>query len=144
SFYVPYDSAGCFAYAHSVIGSMEDLDAAQLADVQAFFDLYYAPNNATLVVAGAFEPQVARELIQEYFGPIPGREDPPPVACADPFTALPADVTVPDPNAVLPAVYISYAGVSADHTDAPALEVLGRILGGGESSRLYQRLVRGE
>jgi zinc protease len=70
-FYAPYDSAGCFAYAHSVIGSMEDLDAAQLEDVQAFFDTYYAPNNATLTLVGAFDPEVAGQLIHQYFSGIP-------------------------------------------------------------------------
>jgi len=52
----PFDSAGCFAYAHTVIGSMDDLNAAQLPDVRAFFDTFYAPNNAALVVVGDFKP----------------------------------------------------------------------------------------
>ena len=52
----PFDSTSCFAYAHTVIGSMTDLDSAKTADVQAFFDTYYAPNNATLVVTGDLQP----------------------------------------------------------------------------------------
>src|SRR5207245_3684473 len=59
----PFDSSTCFAYAHTVIGSMADLDAARLPDVQAFFDTYYAPNNATLVVVGDFTPAQLRRLI---------------------------------------------------------------------------------
>jgi len=143
-YYAPYDSSSCFAYAHSPIGSMEDLDAAQLEDVQEFFDLYYTPNNATLAVVGAFDPAVARELIETYFGPIPRGADPPTVECVDPFAALPVDLTIPDSNAVLPAVFLSYGTVASDHPDAAALEVLGWILGSGQSSRLYQRMVREE
>src|SRR4029077_16029411 len=52
----PYDSAGCFPYSHSVIGSMDDLNTATLSDVRTFFDTYYAPNTATLVVTGDFPP----------------------------------------------------------------------------------------
>jgi len=143
-FYAVYDSASCFPYAHSVIGSMEDLDAAELPDVQEFFDLYYAPNNATLTVSGAFDQAQARDLIQEYFGPIPRGQDPPQVSCEEPFSHLPVAMEVPDPNVQLPGIWISYGTVERRHPDAPALEILGRILGSGESSRLHQRLVRGE
>jgi len=139
----PYDVAGCYPYAHSVIGSMEDLDAAELSDVQEFFDLYYAPNNATLVVSGAFDPMAARELIETYFSSIPRGSDPPGVTCTEPFSGLPLERTIHDPNAVLPAVFVSYGGVAVEHPDAPALEVLGRVLGSGQSSRLYQQMVRG-
>ncbi|HWV56875.1 MAG TPA: pitrilysin family protein [Longimicrobiales bacterium] len=139
----PYSAAGCFPYAHSLIGTMDDLDAAELADVQEFFDLYYAPNNATLVVAGAFDAEVARELIDSYFGSIPRGDDPPGVTCENPFAQLPRDTTIYDTNAVLPAVFVSYGGVAIGHPDSPALEVLARVLGIGQSSRLYQQLVRG-
>jgi zinc protease len=144
SFYAAYDSASCFAYAHSVIGSMEDLDAAELPDVQAFFDLYYAPNNATLTIVGAFDPAQAQELVEEYFGGIPRGSDPPEAPCEEPFSHLPVEMEVHDPNAQLPAAWISYGGVERSHPDAPALGVLGQILGSGQSSRLHLRLVRGE
>jgi len=143
-YYATYDSASCFAYAHSVIGSMEDLDAAELPDVQEFFDLYYAPNNATLTIVGDFDPAVARELVEEYFGPIPRGDDPPRVECEEPFSHLPVEMRVHDTNATLPAAFVAYGTVSTAHTDAAALDVLARILGSGQSSRLYQRLVRGE
>jgi zinc protease len=143
-YYAPYDSTSCFAYAHSVIGSMEDLDAAQLDDVQRFFDLYYAPNNATLVVAGAFDTAEARGLIEEYFGPIPRGQDPPPVECTDAFRGLPVRQTIDDPNARLPGMMISYGAVQTGHEDSHAITLLASILGQGESSRMHQRLVRGE
>ena len=143
-YYAAYDSASCFTYAHSVIGSMEDLDAAELPDVQEFFDLYYAPNNATLVVVGAFDPGEARGLVEEYFAEIPRGNDPPQMSCEDPFSHLPVELEVSDPNAQLPAVWISYGIIERDHPDAPALGVLGQILGSGQSSRLNVRLVREE
>src|SRR5438477_7418214 len=72
----PFDSATCFPYAHTVIGSMADLDAAKLPDVQAFFDSYYAPNNATLVVVGDFAPSELRRLVNQYFAGAPSHPVP--------------------------------------------------------------------
>jgi zinc protease len=143
-FYAPYDSTTCFAYAHSVIGSMEDLNAAELVDVQAFFDAYYMPNNATLTVVGDFDRAEARGLIQEYFGPIPAGTPPAPVECREPFRGLPTRQTVEDRNATLPAFIASYGAVRADDADSHAIELLASILGQGESSRLNERLVRQE
>jgi zinc protease len=143
-YYAPYDSTNCFAYAHSVIGSLDDLDAAQLEDVQAFFEAYYMPNNATLTVVGDFDQAEARSLIAEYFGPIPAGTPPPPVACRDAFRGLPVRHSVEDVNAMLPAFIASYGAVRADHEDSHALTLLASILGQGESSRLNERLVREE
>ena len=141
-YYAAYDSTSCFPYAHSVIGSMEDLDAAELDDVQAFFDTHYVPGNATLAVVGAFDPEEVRALIQEYFSPIPPGEVPPEPECTEPFSHLPVKEEVADPNANLPAVFVSYGAVPADHPDRHALRVLTSILGTGETSRLHQGLVR--
>jgi zinc protease len=143
-YYAAYDSTNCFPYAHSVIGSMEDLDAAQLEDVQQFFDAYYAPNNATLTLVGNFEEAEARQLVEQYFGGIAGGTQPAPVQCTEPFRHLPVRQTVQDANARLPALWTSYGAVPAGHADSYALTLLGSILGIGESSRLHQRLVRTE
>jgi len=78
---LPYDSTACFAYAHSTIGDMADLNAAKLPDVQAFFDTYYAPNNARLVVVGDFNPTELRRLIRQYYADIPRHDPPPAVSC---------------------------------------------------------------
>src|SRR3990172_4098179 len=80
-----YDSTTCFAYAHSVIGSMADLDAAKVSDVQAFFDLHYAANNATLTVVGDFDPAEARQLIRQYFGALARGGEPAPLSCGQQF-----------------------------------------------------------
>jgi zinc protease len=143
-YYAAYDSTTCFPYAHSVIGSMEDLDAAELRDVQDFFRTYYAPNNATLTLVGDFDADEARALIQQYFGGIPSGHQPEAVQCTEPFSHLPVRRTMHDGNATLPALWMSYGGLSASDPDSYALALLATILGGGESSRLHQRLVRQE
>src|SRR4051794_38200290 len=70
--------------AHSTIGSMEDLDAATVEDVQEFFRVYYAPNNAVLTIAGDFDSDEARALVEKYFGTIPSQPAPPPVDVSEP------------------------------------------------------------
>ncbi|MEK0431122.1 MAG: hypothetical protein RL139_926 [Gemmatimonadota bacterium] len=136
-----FDPAGCFAYAHSIIGSMDDLTAATVEDVQAFFNLYYAPNNATLVITGDFQPATARRLVTEYFAGIPrGPATPPAVTCSGGVRARTERVV--DKNATLPAVVIAVPAVPPSHADYPALELLSTILGTGESSRLNRTLVR--
>jgi zinc protease len=140
----PFDSAGCFAYAHTVIGSMDDLNAAQLADVQAFFNTYYAPNNATLVVVGDFRPLELRRLINQYFSEIPRHPDPAPVSCDARFSPGTVRREVTDAHANLPAVVRIYRVPSHADPDTPALELLNVILGQGESSRLNVAVVRRE
>ena len=138
-----FDRVSCFAYAHSIIGSMDDLNAATVTDVKAFFDLYYAPNNAVLVVVGDFQPAQARRLVTEYFGGIARGATPPAVTCA-PQGATGREVVrrIPDRNANLPAILTAYRAVPPSHADYPALELLSTIIGGGESSRLNRTLVR--
>jgi len=140
----PFDSATCFAYAHTVIGSMDDLNAAQLGDVQAFFDTYYAPNNATLVVVGDFRPLELRRLVNQYFSDIPRHPDPSPVTCGARFSPgiIRRDVT--DQHANLPAVLRIYRVAPHADPDTPPLELLNIILGQGESSRLNVAIVRRE
>ena len=140
----PFDSVACFAYAHTVIGSMDDLNAAQLADVQAFFGMYYAPNNATLVVVGDFRPLELRRLVNQYFSEIPRHADPPPVTCDVRFSPGIMHREVTDQHANLPAVVRIYRVPSHADPDTPALELLNIILGQGESSRLNVAIVRRE
>jgi predicted Zn-dependent peptidase len=139
---LPFDSTACFGYAHTVIGSMADLDAAEVRDVQAFFDQYYAPNNATLAVVGDFDPAAARALIEQYFGDVPRGTDPPPVRCEVQYAPGPARRVFADPLASLPAVLVLYR--IPGHTDPATrpLQLLRTILGDGESSRVHRALVR--
>ncbi len=138
-----FDRNSCFAYAHSIIGSMDDLNAATVADVKAFFDLYYAPNNAILVIVGDFQPAQARRMVTEYFAGIARGATPSAVNCA-PQAATGREVVrrIPDRNANLPAILTAYRAVPPSHADFPALELLSTIIGGGESSRLNRTLVR--
>jgi len=140
--YALADSATCFSYAHSIIGSMADLNAAKTADVKAFFDLYYAPNNATLTVVGDFQPEEAKALIREYFADIPRGQSPPPVTCEARFGAGAIRRNWPDSKANLPAVLLAYRVPEYKHADFPAIDLLATILGQGESSRINRTVVR--
>jgi predicted Zn-dependent peptidase len=140
--YALADSASCFPYAHSIIGSMEDLNAAKTADVKAFFELYYAPNNATLTVVGDFEPVEAKQLVQQYFGSIPRGSEPPAVVCAATFDPGPIRRPWPDSKANLPGVLLAYRVPEYRNPDMPAIELLATILGQGESSRINKTVVR--
>ena len=145
----PFDSTTCFPYAHTVIGSMADLDAAKLPDVQAFFDTYYAPNNATLVVVGDFVPGQLRTLVNQYFAGVPSHPAPEAPRCE--ATAggggaggTPARHEVHDAHANLDALLRIYRVPAHRSADTPALEVLNIIVGQGESSRLNVAVVRRE
>jgi predicted Zn-dependent peptidase len=139
---LPFDSTTCFAYAHELIGSMDDLNAATTADVHAFFKLYYAPNNATLTVVGDFQPPEAKALIEQYFGGIPRGETPPAVRCDQRMNTGTVRRRVPDAKANLPAVFQLYRIPEYQSDDMPAIELLATILGQGESSRLNRVLAR--
>ena len=138
----PYDSATCFSYAHSVIGSMDDLNTATLSDVRTFFDTYYGPNTATLVVTGDFRPLELRRLVNSYFATLPRHPDPPPVSCRYRFHPGVQRRTLADPHAHLPAVLRFYRIPPHPDPDTPALGLLTVILGDGESSRLNVTVVR--
>ncbi|MEO8336492.1 MAG: pitrilysin family protein [bacterium] len=138
----PFDPKTCFAYGHELIGSMTDLNAAKTEDVQAFFNLYYAPNNATLTLVGDFDPVEAKQLIQQYFGAIPRAKDAPPVACDVKFNAGEKRETVIDDKATLPALLRIYLVPEYKNQDHAALELLATILGAGESSRMNRAIAR--
>ena len=138
----PFDEKTCFSYGHELIGSMDDLNAAKTEDVKAFFDMYYAPNNATLTLVGDFDPAEAKKLIQQYFGGIPRAKEPPPVTCDVKFNAGERRESVTDKNATLPAVLRIFLVPEYKSQDHAALELLSTILGGGESSRMNRAIAR--
>jgi len=138
----PFDSTACFPYSHTVIGSMDDLDSAKVADVQAFFDTYYAPNNATIAVVGDFQPAELQRLVTQYFGSIPRHAAAAPVTCNWKLGPGPRTVSVSDAHANLPASIRFYRIPQHGDADTPALELLNVILGQGESSRLNVSVVR--
>ncbi len=130
-------------YHHPTIGSMEDLSAASLDDVQEFFATYYAPNNAVLTIAGDFETDAALAMIERHFGRIAPNSalPPPPSVEIAPILGEPVRITVPD-QVPLPRIYQAYR-VAPFGTDAfDTLDVTADILGSGRASRLYAALVR--
>ena len=132
-------------YHHPTIGSMEDLDAASLEDVQGFFRTWYAPNNAVLSVVGDVEPDQVREWVNRYFGGIPANPSFPTL----PDLSLPPTLggerreTVPD-KVPLPRVYVGFRAPPFGDPRLDALDVASQILAGGKGSRLHRRLVREE
>ena len=139
-------SAAWDPYRHTVIGSMEDLEAASTEDVMSFFRRYYVPNNATLVLAGDITLEQARALTQQYFGAIPRGAEPPalPAITAVPRTDGERRVVVQDDKATTPLFMMSHNIPPASHDDIYALQLLASILTEGESSRLQERLIREE
>ena len=131
-----------FAYKHSVIGSMDDLNAATVDDVAAFFKTYYAPNNAVLALVGDLDTKATLAKIEKYFGGIPRQAAPKPVDLSEAELKAERRESMTDPLARVPQINMGYRIPPATHPDWPALSVLGQILGGGESSRLYQAVVK--
>ena len=131
-------------YHHSVIGSMEDLDAASLEDVEQFFRTFYAPNNAVLTLCGDFDAARARELIERYFGeipegptvpPLPGRIELPPTLGGELRDVVEQDIS-------LPRIYQAFRIPAYGTDDYYPAAVTANILAWGKASRLYRGLVR--
>lgn len=130
-----------FAYKHSVIGSMEDLNNATLDDVKNFHQIYYRPNNAFISIVGDFEILSVVEMIRRYFQNIPAGPTIPPVDLSEPTHQPTTKVSYHDPFAPFPALSISYHVPERKHRDFYAVELLEKIMFDGESSRLYSKLI---
>jgi predicted Zn-dependent peptidase len=130
-----------FGYRHTTIGSMADLNAATIDDVRSFFKTYYAPNNACIAVVGDFNEGEAKKKVEKYFGAIP-RQPAPPVPD---LTELPLNgekrKEITDPLARLTRYEAAYKTVPGNDPDFEALSMLGSILSGGRTSRLYNAIV---
>ena len=147
---VPYGTAGekiaslmypaNHPYHWTTIGSLEDLSAASMEDVKSFFRQYYVPNNTVMTIAGDFDPKEAEALVKKYFEPFAKgadikRPNPP-----QPKLDKEIRYTMED-SVQLPAIYMVWNGVPQYTPDEPALDMLGRILSSGRSSRLQSSLV---
>jgi len=131
-----------FAYKHSTIGEMADLNAASVDDVKEFFRIYYAPNNAVLTLVGDLDPAQTLEKVKKYFGSIPSQPAPPPVNMTEPSHYGERREIIYDPLARTPLVIMAYHIPPGNTPDNEALHVLASVLSQGESSRLYLRLVK--
>jgi predicted Zn-dependent peptidase len=132
------------ANAHSTIGSMEDLDAATIADVQEFFRIYYAPNNAVLTIVGDFESAEATAQVRQYFEGIPSQPPPPPVDVSEPDDVAQTQELYNDKLAPAPAFVLGWKIPPRRTTDFYALSLAADLIFEGDSSRLYQKLVKGD
>ncbi|MEL6530888.1 MAG: insulinase family protein, partial [Pseudomonadota bacterium] len=126
------------------IGSIEDLDNATLDDARAFYEAYYGPDTATLIVAGNFEMPRLESLVNQYFGDIPRRANPVDLTISErePERTEPRTVNATAPGVPLPVIGGVWKGPPTPHPDAAALQVLSAILDRGDNSRLNNALVR--
>ncbi|HXU04815.1 MAG TPA: pitrilysin family protein [Polyangia bacterium] len=128
-------------YHWPTIGSHADLEAATVADVRAFFERFYRPSNASLVIAGDFDPADARALVEKYFGWQP--KLPPPTRAPTPATpVLDRDVAIALTDRVqLPRLRLTWHSPALFALGDADLDMAAHVLGGGKSSRLYKALV---
>src|SRR5207253_1475546 len=130
------------AYKHSVIGSMQDLNAASVDDVASFFKTYYAPNNAIVAIVGDFSAAKVQALARKYLEPIPMQSAPPSVDTSQPAQTAERRLALDDLLARVPHVDISYRIPSSLSPDDDTIDVLSLVLGSGRSSRFYETIVR--
>lgn len=131
-------------YGRPMIGYIKDLDAAKLEEFKAFYNKWYMPNNAVLVVAGDFDTKNTKKLIKDYFEPIPARTLPTRNKIVEPERTSEKRVKEYDSNIQLPAIVLAHKTPSMKERDAKVLDVISTILSNGKSSRLYKKLVDGK
>jgi zinc protease len=127
-------------YYANVIGSHADVEAARLNDVREFFTLYYAPNNATLAIAGDYDPATIKALLEKYFGPIPQG----PTVKLTPVETPPITAerrTVVTDTVQLPKVILAWLAPPAFSAGDADADIAAHVLGSGKSSRMYRELV---
>jgi zinc protease len=127
-------------YHAAVIGSHADVEAARLNDVRDFFEHYYTPNNASIAIAGDFDPAKLRALLEKYFGPIPKGPPVDKVTVTTPAITSERRVTITD-TVQLPRVSLAWLTPLAYQPGDAETDLFVSILGGGKSSRLYRKLV---
>ena len=123
------------------IGNIPDLRAAEVWELQKFWDKYYVPDNATLVIVGAVSHKEALEKAKQYFAWMPKANIEHP-KFEEPAQEGPREITVEEPFGPVPMIGYAFRGVPKESDDFYPIELLMLILGGGESSRMYQDLVK--
>ncbi|MCB9208229.1 MAG: insulinase family protein [Ignavibacteriales bacterium] len=126
---------------HNFYGDLEDIEAANLTDVKSFFDTYYSPNNAVLVVVGDFETNEAKNFIKKYFENIPSSELPPKPDLKEPKQEQEKFASKVDNLASRPALAFAYHVPERNTPEYFAMGLLNQILVAGNDSKLYQKLV---
>jgi len=128
-------------YKHATIGSMADLEAASVDDVRDFYQTYYVPANATLVLVGDFDTPQALQLVAQYLGRVPRAEKPVPRDIPqEPPQTKEKRVTLQEPWP-LPAVVVAYHVTKDGNPDSYPLHIAAKVLSDGQTSRIYKKLV---
>ncbi|HKP45133.1 MAG TPA: pitrilysin family protein [Pyrinomonadaceae bacterium] len=122
------------------IGSLDDLTKASIPDISDFFRRFYTPNNASLAIAGDFNPQQAKRWVEKYFGSIPRGPAVPAIKAAQPVLTELKRIEMQD-RVSLPRLYLVWTSQPQFTADEPATDTLATILGAGKTSRLYKTLV---
>ncbi|MBU2980096.1 pitrilysin family protein [Alteromonas sp. C1M14] len=128
-------------YSWQTIGSLEDIQAASLADVKGFYKKWYVPNNVTLVVAGDFDTEQAKQWVEKYFGEIPRGGPIEPLAKQPAELAQTKDLYYEDNFATLPQLTLVWPTAEKFAADSYAMEILSRLLADGKQAPLYSELV---
>ncbi|MEQ9305473.1 MAG: pitrilysin family protein, partial [Marinoscillum sp.] len=128
--------------AHNFYGDLEDLDAATLEDVQSFFDTFYAPNNAVLVVVGDFESAETKSWIKEYFGTLQSMELPAPADISEPIQTKSKEFTKVDSLATRPALAFAYQMPERNTADYYAMGLIDQLLLQGDDALFTQKFVK--
>ena len=128
--------------AHDFYGALQELEAATIEDVRAFFKTYYAPNNAVLVVSGDTTAAEVKRLAEKHFGSIPMQPQPAPADLSEPAQTAPKSFTRSDKLARTPAIAVAWHLPPRMTKDFFALSVLDPLLNSDDSARMYRKLVR--
>ncbi|HNG21829.1 MAG TPA: pitrilysin family protein, partial [Candidatus Obscuribacter sp.] len=129
---------------HPTIGYFEDLEASSVKDVKQFFDTYYAPNNATMAIVGDVNADEMVKLVEKYFASIPRVDAPKRPDLAEPRQTKAKYELMEDKQAQVPAFWMAWKAPGRREKDFYALNLLQNILSTGDSSRLYQRMIKGD
>ncbi len=129
------------SYGWATIGYIEHLEKATIEDFEGFYNNFYKPNNAILVIVGDIDIPEAKKLVRQYFGIYPPMEHPKRMEFQLPPLEQAIEEVVNDPKAQLPALFIGFRGPKLGDPDYYAFSLLADILSSGESSRLYRRIV---
>ncbi|WP_212747644.1 M16 family metallopeptidase [Fodinibius saliphilus] len=126
-------------YGRPTVGWNSDITATTMEDAQEFYNTYYVPNNITFAIAGDVKAEEAKKLAKEYFGDMKSGPEPPPVYTKEPEQRGERRFTIKGQSQ--PFFIMGYHTVSQEHPDFQALQLLGSILSGGRTSKLYKRMV---
>ena len=131
-------------YHWMTIGGADDIRAARLDDVRAFFQTYYRPRNASLALAGDVDTDEALAMVTRYFGDLDAGDQPPPVDAAPPAPIVSEQRLLLEDRVELPRLYVSWHSPALFASDDAELDLVAEVLASGKTSRLYRTLVYDE